>query len=87
MTPDHSLLVALDRFYNVQEMQIIRGWLMKQRDEEMARAIKAVENSDVARGRAQVLMELVELFEGAPEALNRLERRNGSQKPSYPGNP
>ena len=86
MTPDHSLLVALDRFYNVQEMQIIRGWLVKLKDDEIAKAIKAVENPDVARGRAQVLLELVELFEGAPKALERLEKRNGSQKSSYPRN-
>ena len=77
MTPDKSVLVALDRFFNVQEIHYFREWLKKERDSEMAKAIKAIENSDVARGRAQMLMELVKLIETAPEELKRLEKRNG----------
>lgn len=79
MTPDKALLVALDRFYNVQEIRYFRDWLKRERDSEMAKAIKAVENSDVARGRAQMLMELVEIIETAPAALQRLEKRNGTR--------
>lgn len=79
MTPDRSLLVSLDRFYNVQEIQYFRKWLVKERDSEMAKAIKATENSDVARGRAQMLMELVNIIETAPQELKRLETRNGKR--------
>lgn len=77
MTPDRALLSALDRFYNVQEIRYFREWLVKERDSEMAKAIKATENSDVARGRAQTLMELVKIIETAPEELKRLEKRSG----------
>ena len=79
MTPDRSLLVSLDRFYNVQEIQYFRKWLVKERDSEVAKAIKATENSDVARGRAQMLMELVNIIETAPQELKRLETRNGKR--------
>lgn len=81
MTPDRALLVALDRFYNVQEIRYFREWLKKERDLEMAKAIKTDANSDVARGRAQMLMELVDLMDDAPKALQRLERKHGTRNP------
>jgi hypothetical protein len=80
MNQDKALLVALDRFYNVQEIRYFRDWLRKQRDSEMARAIKTDGNPDVARGRAQALMELVEIIDGAPDALKRLEQRNVKER-------
>lgn len=68
-------------------MQIFRQWLAATANEHMVRAIQETENVDVHRGRAQALMELVAMIEGAPQALSRLENRNGTPQQSQPGNP
>lgn len=85
MTPSRDLLTALDYLYNAREMQIFRRWLATTATDEALKAIKATENVDVLRGRAQMLLELQVLIEEAPEALQRLEKRNG--KPDYAGHP
>ena len=87
MTIDPSVVEALDRFYNTHEMQIIRKHLHVVCEAEMTKAVKSNENTDVNRGRAQMILELVELFEKAPQEHDRLEKRNGTKKSGYPGHP
>jgi len=80
MKVSKELLLSLDRLYNAPEMQFFRKWMKEAALEEMAKAIKTSEHTAVARGRAQMLMELQELIEAAPNALERLEKRNGEKK-------
>jgi len=71
-----EVLAALSEIHNTRNMQVFRGWLRETTNTETAKAIKTSENVDVARGRAQMLMELQETIETAHDVLERLEKRN-----------
>lgn len=85
MKPTTEVLVAIDYLFNVPEMRTLRDWLAKAAQEEMVNAVRAVENSDVMRGRAQLLLELTRIIEDAPAALIRLENRHVTTKDPHGG--
>lgn len=85
MQTTRELVEALAYLYNAREMQTVRTWLRAAANDEAVRAVKDNENVDVNRGRAQVLLELSQLFDNAPREQQRLETRtNGSAKQSQP---
>lgn len=87
MNPTNEVIAALDRLHNAREMQTLRAWLAEAKQTEMARAVKTEGSADVLRGRAQMLMEIEELFRTATDQMQRLEKRNGAQKQNYARNP
>lgn len=82
-----DVLEALAGLYNLRDMQFLRAWLADLVHTETGHAIRAVDNADVLRGRAQIILELEELIRTAPMQLSRLENRHGKIEQSNPRNP
>lgn len=80
MYPDRETLDAIERLHNLPEFKMVRQWLVSTRDNETVIAIRAPADADVLRGRAQALHELVTIIESAPQTIERLEKRNGTQQ-------
>lgn len=75
MQPDLTILNSIATLYGQQDFRNFRGYLAALELEEVRNAIKAVDNADVARGRAQMIMQLRETIETSKERASQMEIR------------
>lgn len=71
---------GIARLHNMAEFKALRVYLGHLTNDAVEQAIKTNEHPEVARGRAQALMELAEFIQNAPLEEQRLEKRHGAQK-------
>lgn len=82
MQPDLPTLQALAALYGQSDFQVVRKFLQALSALETKRALTIETNADVARGRAQMLLWLLETIETSRERASQLEIRSYGKPPA-----